>query len=299
VVFAYRRPVHARRVVDALLLNPEAKDTDLIVFIDGPKSNLEQLLIDEVIEVFSSLTGFASVEIHKSSINLGLAKSLIQGISSVLELYDRVIVIEDDIVVAPNFLNYMNAGLKLYENDSRVASIHGYVYPIQEHLPSTFFIRGADCWGWATWRRAWQKFNPDGSALLKQLMDSNLTNEFDFGGSAHYTNMLRGQIAGKNDSWAVRWYASAFLESMLTLYPGVSLVENIGLDGSGTHSGASTMFQTQLADNLEGVIPIEIRESELARAAFSNFFISVGQGKDQNLGQRILMKIFRGLRKHC
>jgi hypothetical protein len=296
VIFAYRRPIHTQKIVNALSMNPEAQDTDLIVFIDGPKTSLERPAIEEVLAIFSSLTGFASVKIQSSPINLGLARSVIQGVTSALDQHDRIIVIEDDILVSPNFLAYMNSALDLYENEAKVASIHGYVYPIDRNLPTTFFIRGADCWGWATWRRAWQKFNPDGRALLQQLKDSDQTDDFDFDGSAHYTDMLRGQISGKNESWAVRWYASAFLENMLTLYPGTSLVRNIGLDGSGTHSGTSNILHVKSAGGAVKVVPINIDESALGRAAFTEFFRSITVTARQNLGRRLYEKLRRASR---
>lgn len=274
VLFTYRRPIHTQRVIDALLANPGAQDTDLIVFMDGPKTSEEQKMIDDVRRIFESLNGFATVDVKCSSTNLGLASSVIKGVTSVLEQYERIIVLEDDILVSPDFLAYMNSALDLYENEELVASIHGYVYPVAHELPPTFFIRGADCWGWATWRRAWQKFNPDGRDLLKKLEDSNQINDFDFNGSAQYTEMLRGQIAGTNDSWAVRWYASAFLENMLTLYPGKSLVRNIGLDGSGTHSGNSAELDADVAHIKLCITkhPIDIVESALGREAFEDFF---------------------------
>lgn len=291
VLFAYRRPDHTQRVVDALLANPEAQDTDLIVFVDGPKTPAEEQSIAEVIAIFTSLTGFASIDVQISPVNQGLARSVIQGVTSVLEQHDRIIVLEDDILVSPSFLEYMNTALNLYESEETVASIHGYIYPIERELPPTFFIRGADCWGWATWRRAWEQFNPDGRDLLKQLEDSSQTRDFDFNGSAPYTDMLRNQIAGKNDSWAIRWYASAFLANMLTLYPGKSLVRNIGIDGSGTHSGNSTELESHVTRSKIRLAPIDIRESACCRAEFEVFFRSLQMTSRRSL-LRVLVRRF-------
>ena len=128
---------------------------------------------------------------------------------------DKVIVLEDDLVTSPHFLQYMNDGLGIYERDDRVISIHGYSYPVHGKLPETFFLRGADCLGWATWKRGWDLFEDDGQRLLNELERRNLTRSFDFDGSYPYTQMLRDQIAGSNSSWAVRWYASAFLRDKL------------------------------------------------------------------------------------
>jgi hypothetical protein len=295
VLFAYRRPLHTQRVVDALLANPEAQDTDLIVFVDGPKTPAENSSIDEVTNIFSSLTGFASIHVQRSPINLGLAGSIIRGVTSVIEQHDRIIVLEDDILVSPHFLKYMNCALELYKDEVTVASIHGYVYPIERELPPTFFIRGADCWGWATWQRAWKSLNQDGRDLLQQLVDSGQEKEFDFDGSADYTKMLRDQIAGRNDSWAVRWHASAFLANMLTLYPGKSLVQNIGFDGSGTHGDNSTKLESNMVDGVVKVTPIEISESVDARKEFEAFFRSINRASEGSFTRRSLRRAVQPL----
>ncbi len=156
-------------------------------------------------------------------------------------------------------------------------SIHGYVYPVKEPLPDYFFLKGADCWGWATWRRGWKIFEPDGKKLLEELERKQLLNEFDFGGAYHYSRMLRKQIIGKNNSWAIRWYASAFLHQKLTLYPGKSYVQNIGNDASGTHSRGTNQFEI---DKLNIKLPwgkIDITEDIHARRIISSYFHSIAK----------------------
>jgi hypothetical protein len=142
---------------------------------------------------------------------------------------------------------------------------------VNRTLPQTFFLRGADCWGWATWKRGWDLFEQDGRKLLSELEGRQLTRSFDFDGSYPYTQMLRDCIAGANDSWAVRWYASAFLLGKLTLYPGSAQVQNIGADGSGTHVGSTRRFENPDWGRpiLVGGVPVE--ESLLARRAFARF----------------------------
>jgi len=109
-----------------------------------------------------------------------------------------------------------------------VGSIHGYWYPVDRQVPETFFLRGASCWGWATWSRAWQLFEGDGRQLLAELERQGLTHRFDLDGAMAYTRMLKDQIAGKNNSWAIRWHAAMFLAGRLQLSPGTSLVRNTG-----------------------------------------------------------------------
>jgi hypothetical protein len=270
-LFAYARPDHLRRAVESLRRNPEALRSDLHVFCDGAKSPQSQPAVDAVRRYVDTIDGFASVTaVHRPS-NFGLARSIVSGVGAVLEGRERVIVLEDDLVVSPQFLRYMNEGLELYANDDRVASIHGYTYPVADSLPETFFLRGADCWGWATWRRAWQGFRSDGESLLAELRERGLTREFDLDGAYSFTRMLANQVAGRNDSWAVRWHASCYLADKLTLYPGRSLVHNIGNDSSGTHSKATRLFDVELPQREVAVERIALDPSPQAREAFKRF----------------------------
>lgn len=276
VLFVYNRPHHARRTVESLLGNRLASGTDLVVYSDGPKGGRDEEAVIAVREVVRTVHGFKSVKLIERADNLGLSRSVISGVTETVGKSGRVIVVEDDLVVSPFFLQYMNEALEMYEAEERVVSIHGYVPPVTKPFPETFFIRGADCWGWATWKRGWDLFDPDGQRLHRFLKENRLTREFDFGGAFSYTKMLRDQVKGRNDSWAIRWYASAFLKNRLTLYPGVSLVQNIGLDSSGTHCGSSKRFETAAADRAIRLQAIEIKESLCARECFTEYFRSSG-----------------------
>lgn len=236
-LFVFRRPDHTRRTLEALESNVLASESDLTVFADGPRDSQDKELVEEVLEVVKSATGFRSVRIVKSEVNKGLANSIIHGVTKICEMNGRVIVLEDDLFTSPYFLEFMNTGLDVYANDDRVASIHGYTPSTfaRDRLPSTFFMRGADCWGWATWKRAWAGFRPDAAELLDEIMGRGLSEEFNLGGAYDFTRLLRAQVEGRVDSWAIRWHASMFLASKFTLYPGESLVRHIGDDGSGTH----------------------------------------------------------------
>ena len=268
-LFAYRRADHLERTLASLRLCREAAETHVVVFSDGSKGPYDEAAVREVRDVLSSVTGFASVRVVEREGNVGLARNVIGGVSAVLEEWPEVIVLEDDMVVSPDFLAYMNQALDLYADEPRVISIHGYVYPTEDPLPDYFFLRGADCWGWATWRRGWASFDEDGASLLARLESAHLERDFDIDGSFPYTQMLRDQIAGRNDSWAVRWYASAFLADGLTLYPGNSLVENIGLDGSGTHSRSDTSLRTTVK-RMAPLVAVPIEESQEGRRIISS-----------------------------
>lgn len=271
-LFAYCRPAHVARTLDALARNPEASSTDLIAFVDGPRSPEQEPLVAQVREACTAARGFGSVTVHARPTNLGLATSVVQGVSAVLREHPSVIVLEDDLEVSPAFLAYMNDGLEQFASDDAVVSVHGYVYPLRRPVPEAFFIRGADCWGWATWRRGWQVYRDDARELLDELQARGLERAFDFDGAFPYTAMLRAQAGGAIDSWAIRWYASAFLANKLTLYPGRSLVRNIGQDGSGTHGDIAARADgpmPNVAPSLAGILAVE----DLAgRAAFIDYF---------------------------
>lgn len=271
-LFTYNRPDLTLRTIQSLRENFGALDHDLHIFSDGPRDSSQEDSVQAVRELLKTVTGFRQVHIHQSIHNKGLAKSIIEGVSELLAKSETVIVLEDDMITSPYFLKYMTENLVRFRDNSEVISIHGYCYPIPPQKNS-FFIRGADCWGWATWRRGWDFFETNGNSLLQQLETEGLTREFDFNNSYPYTQMLRDQIAGKNNSWAIRWYASAFLLGKLTLYPSQSLVQNIGFDGSGTHSGTGQGHNVNLP--LEAPAPPgDVTEDVQARKLFESYFRS-------------------------
>ncbi len=271
-IFAYNRPDHLKKTIESLQKNTLTSESDLIVFSDGSKNNIDIERVGSVRTYLKTIKGFKTIHIVERKKNLGLAQSIIEGVSSVVANYGKIIVLEDDMITSPFFLTYMNKSLDLYESDENVASIHGYVYPIKNELPETFFIKGADCWGWATWKRGWSMFEHDGKKLLQELKSKKLTYEFDFYGTYPYTQMLEDQIRGKNNSWAIRWYASAFLARTYTLYPGVSLVKNIGMDASGTHSDSTTSYNVELGEKEVALTIQPVEESVVAKKAFADYF---------------------------
>ena len=286
-LFVYNRPEHTRRTVEALKQNRPAKESDLIIFSDAPKSEAQADKVAEVRVYIRQIEGFNSVTIIERETNLGLARSIIDGVTTIVGKYGRIIVLEDDMVTSPYFLAYMNEALEKYKDDDRVVSIHGYVYPVAQPLPEAFFLPGADCWGWATWRRGWACFNSEGHFLLDELKRRKLIHGFDFNGAYSYSKMLEGQINGTNDSWAVRWYASAFLAGKLTLYPGRSLVHNIGNDNSGTHCGESSSLDSELSKTPINLSNIPVQSSEIGLRAFEDFF----RQQQTGLLQRLVCKV--------
>lgn len=273
-LFVYNRPRHTRLTIEALLKNSLASESELYVFSDGAKHEAHASDVAVVREYLKGVVGFKNVTIIERPKNIGLARSIVSGVTDVVRTHGRVIVLEDDLVTSPYFLQYMCDALRMYEHDERVVSIHGYVYPVTGELPETFFIRGADCWGWATWQRGWEVFRPDASVLLEELQARKLTRSFDYNGSYPYTDMLRGRVLGFNNSWAILWHASAFLANKLTLYPGKTLVSNIGFDNTGTHSGRTNYFETRVSEQPVQLVRIPVVESTTAVQLFMNYFNS-------------------------
>ncbi|WDE95959.1 glycosyltransferase family A protein [Lentisphaera profundi] len=265
VIFVYNRVNHTRQTIDALKMNIEAPLSDLIIFSDAPKNDDQVEEVQNVRKYIKTINSFKSIKIIEQKKNLGLAESIISGVSKVVNEYGKVIVLEDDMVTSPFFLKYMNEGLERYQSDDAVASINAYMYPVKETLPEAFFLQMSDCWGWATWRESWELFERDGANLLEKLTKDHLGNSFDLDGNFRYTQMLEEQISGHVNSWAIRWYASTFLHNKLGLYPGISLVHNIGVDGTGVHCPSLAEFDVSLRKEPISYFPRELQEDAYAR----------------------------------
>ncbi len=271
-LFAYNRPLHTKMCVESLLRNPEASHTDLFVFCDGCKGDHDREKVTEVREFAKGISGFKSISVCEATENRGLANSVIAGVTDVVNRYGRIIVIEDDLVFSPHFLAFMNSALDLFENDERVGNVHGHLFKMRG-LPDTFLIRHADSWGWATWKRAWDLFEPSGEKLLQTLRERNLTGVFDFEGTYPFSRMLERQIAGLNNSWAIRWKASLLINDKLAVNAGKSLVSNNGFDETGTNCGGGELIPTELFEGrIECFRPECIEENPLARRKFEQMY---------------------------
>lgn len=276
-LFVFNRPEHTRHSLESLAQNSEFAESPLFIFCDGARNAAETDRVSETRKLVRSWP-HPNKTIVERDVNWGLAKSIIHGVTQLCNSYGRVIVLEDDMVTSPYFLNYMNSALTDYEADERIISIHGYTYPI-DGLPEAFFIKGASCWGWATWKRGWVLFETDGEKLYSKLIENKLMNRFNVHGAYPYQRMLRDQISGKNDSWAIRWYASALINQKLTLHPGRSLVYNTGMDGSGKHCDQYDGFNVRLSSTPINYYGVAVKENDLALKAWHKFLRSVRRDK--------------------
>ena len=274
LLFVYNRPEHVKRTLAALEQNILAKESELFIYSDAARSPQDEASVAEVRKIIrTALPFFKQVNIIERETNWGLARNIIDGVTTQINRYERVIVLEDDLIVAPYFLKFMNDALNTYQHEEKVGHIQACDFTQDASLPDTFLIKWTGSWGWATWKRAWKYFNPDGKALLEELQRRKLTYTFDFNGKYGYTRMLRRQTEGKNNSWAIRWNASLFLNDILSLNVGKSLVQNEGFDGSGTNCGGGNLYASRLWMN-----PIQVHrispatENLQARNAYVRYY---------------------------
>ena len=273
LLFTYKRLAHTRRCVEALLKNSLATESELFIYSDGAKDDTQQAAVNEVRYYIHNIRGFKQITIIQRDENWGLARNIIDGVTTQVNRYGKVIVLEDDLVVTPHFLQFMNDALETYKDEPKVGHIQACDFTQDPTLPDTFLIKWTGSWGWGTWDRAWKHFNPNGQELLQELEERKLTYTFDFNGKYGYTRMLRRQIAGKNHSWAIRWNASLFLKGILSLNVGRSLVQNEGFDGSGTHCGGGGLYASTLHLDRLPVTPISpIEENIKARQAYVRYY---------------------------
>ncbi len=292
----YNRPNHTKQTIESLQRNELASESELFIFSDGPKNLNDQDKVFEIREFIKSAKGFRNVIIYEKDKNIGLANSIIDGVTEIVNKYGKVIVLEDDLVTSKFFLKYMNEALEMYEHEEKVCCIHGYRMPIKGQLPETYFIKRADCWGWATWARGWKVFEKDGRKLLFELKKRKLTKEFDFNNNFGCTQMLESQINGGNNSWAIRWIAAAFLNDMLTLHPGRSLVRNVGFDGSGTHCDTDTSYDIKITDHPILLEKLNIEENKDVRKRIEGFYKALRPNfvkRYMNLIKRLIRKLIR------
>lgn len=289
-LFVYNRPEHTQKTIKALQKNKLAPNSELFIFSDGPRTTKDEKNVKLIRDYIKNITGFKKIVIEEKNKNQGLADSITGGVTKIVNKYGKIIVLEDDIVTSPYFLNYMNDALNLYKNEPQVMHIAGYLSPIKKtKLPETFFYNQASCWGWATWKRAWKYFDNDANRLYTQIKEKKLTKQFNsYGGGNNFENQLISNISGEIKTWAIKWQASVFLQNGLCLHPNRSLVENIGFDGTGENCSKKNIYDIKLSENKIIVKRINLIESKKAKAAIKKFY--------QNLKPKLIYRIINFLK---
>jgi hypothetical protein len=239
VLFAWNRPAHTRKTLESLERNYLSKESELFVFVDGPRGNFSKEQIEKINEtkrIIREKQWCGMVHVAEKEKNVGLANSIIAGVTDVINKFGKVIVLEDDLFLSKNFLQYMNEALDRFEKEEKVMQISGYMHPINISLAADcFFLPTINSWGWGTWKRVWDNFDVEANGFATLKKNKELRKRFNLSGAYPFYKMLRSQVENGVDSWAIRFYLSVFMQDGLTLYPKYTLVKNIGMDGSGIH----------------------------------------------------------------
>jgi FkbM family methyltransferase len=274
VLFVYNRPEHTLKTLEALSKNQLANESLLYIFADGPKENADENDLRKIIETRDCLRSrrwCKDVIIKENEINLGLANSIIAGVTEVVNRHGNIIVLEDDLVTSIGFLKYMNSALSVYKSEKKVMHISGYMFPVKGKLPETFFYRQASCWGWGTWSDRWNMIEKSPGKLMKELLISGKINNADIDGTNQFVEYLKGNIDGRLKTWAVLWHFSVFLNNGLCLHPGKSLVKNIGMDNSGSNCENTNLYDVELVEYIR-VKKIKIKDFQKVYKYLKTFY---------------------------
>jgi hypothetical protein len=270
-LFVYNRPDHTRRTITYLKKNVLADESRLYIFCDAPKTEADRAKVEEVRQVANETVGFKTVKVILRDHNLGLAESIISGVTQLVNEFGKVIVFEDDLLSSPYTLEYFNEALSRYLHEEKAMHIGAYMFLLADiTLPETFFHPIATSWGWATWDRAWKNFEPDIDKLIAGF-DNKKIQQFSVNGTGNFWKQMLEFKARKNNSWAIRWYASMFLKDGLALHPSHSLVHNIGHDGTGVHSNIEHMYGVSIAQKPVKNFPFEVVADLKAHQAIWHF----------------------------
>jgi hypothetical protein len=253
IVFGYKRKEHIKNTLKALNNNYLAGSTKLYIFLDGARNVDEQADVEAVqnyVSNFSTNCNFQEVIIKKSEQNIGLANSIINGVSSIIEKYDKVIVVEDDLITTRNFLQFMNDALDFYQHDNKIGMIEGYSLPLKSlklYTHDIYLSKRGGSWGWATWKDRWNKAEWELENYKKHLASKKLQKKLAQGGT-DLPYMLNLQANGKLNSWAIRWCLTMSLHNWLTICPKYSMVQNCGMDNSGENCSETHDYDVEIEE---------------------------------------------------
>ncbi len=303
IVFCYNRPWHVEKTLEALSRNELADQSILYIYCDGPKvdaSAEQRQKIAEVRQVVRKRQWCKEIHVVEVEQNKGLANSIIDGVTDVINKYGKVFVLEDDLVSSPHMLKFVNRALDFYEDYAGVFSISVNCPPlskmqIPEDYPYDVFasLRSFST-GWGTWKGRWNKVdwsmddfdrckqNPDMLRALCRLGDD-------------FPPMMQLQEDGKIDSWAVRFGFAHFKHHAVAILPCKSYVTNIGFDGTGTHSGTvANVYENDLSQSVANprMLDMVYEDDRIINAFYSSYY-----PKSRPLWQKAINCIARKLGK--
>jgi len=289
VLFVYNRPDHTKQTVEALQKNELANESELFIYSDAPKNEIAQVKVNEVREYIKNIDGFKKVTVIKREKNWGLANSIIDGVTKIVNEYGKIIVLEDDLVTSPYFLKFMNEALEFYKDEKKVWHVSGWNYPIDtKELDDVFLWRLMNCWGWATWADRWEHYEKDVDKTINEFSKEDIK-RFNIDGQEDFFGQVIGNYEKKINTWAIFWYATIFKQNGLCLNPSQTFVENIGHDGSGVHCGESCSFSSSLSLNNNVNFHTMIEENSIAVERIQMFY----QSQKKSLMVRTINKLAR------
>ncbi len=257
-IFVYKRKDYAEKCLTSLAENIGAKETDVIVFSDGYKGDSDKekvLKVREYIHSFDDSDNFKSYKVIEQEKNIGLASSITGGVTKIIEEYGKIIVVEDDLVLSKDFLEFMNDALDFYEKDRRYGEISAYTMPLKildKYEKDIYAVSKGDCWGWGTWKDRWEEVDWELNDFDKYLKDKKRRYGFSHLEKGLETQLIK-QHKGELDAWAARWLFYLYNNNMLTIYPRVCRSINIGFgaDASNTGESIKNLFENTLNQNYE------------------------------------------------
>lgn len=254
IVFGYKRKEHIKQTLQALNENYLADHTKLYIFLDGARGEEKEAVdsVGQYIDEFVANSRFANIIVKKSEENKGLANSIIDGVSEVIKIFGKVIVVEDDLLTSKNFLQFMNEALNFYQKDSQVGMIEGYSLPLRNlshYTHDVYLSKRGGSWGWATWKDRWDMADWELNNYKQYLSSKKLQRQFSSGGT-DLPYMLNLQVNGKLDSWAIRWCLTMCIYNWMTICPKYSMVKNCGMDGTGENCVETHDYDVQLNERI-------------------------------------------------
>lgn len=273
VLFAYNRLEHTRQTLQALQQNSLAKESELFIYSDGGKDASSWERVNQVRSYLGSVHGFKKITIIERDTNWGLAHNILDGVTKIVNLFGKGIVLEDDIVTSPYFLDYMNNALNFYEDNKKVWHVSGWNYPITcDDTEDTFAWRMMNCWGWATWADRWQFYKKNPLELMQNFSPYEKY-RFDLDGVGGFWSQVVKNNAGLMHTWAIFWYATIFQNDGVCINPMLSFVDNIGFDGSGTNTGFRDNYTQNLNIKAEITFTEDLKENSEVVALIKAFLL--------------------------
>lgn len=275
ILFVYNRPEHTKQTIESLKNNSLACQSELFIYSDASKNKDADNSVSLVREYIDNIDGFKNITIIKRKKNCGLANSIIDGVSEIVNKYGKVIVLEDDLVTSPYFLKFMNDALNFYKDKEKVWHVSGWNYPIiNDNLDDVFLWRLVNCWGWATWSDRWSYFEKNVEKTMKEF-NKNDIKKLNLDNAENFYDQILLNNKKEINTWAIFWYVTIFKRNGLCLNPTQTFVKNIGHDGSGVHCGESKVYLDNLSINEDVSFISNFNENKIALERIKFFYKSL------------------------